>query len=364
MVFLSGPRQCGKTTLAKDILKTVGGAYLNWDHEEHRRLIVTKSWRDDDRLLVLDELHKRPKWKQWLKGLYDVEHEQHQFLVTGSARLDVYRRGGDSLLGRYHHWRLHPFTLDELPKKLSAREAFARLMRVGGFPEPFLDGDEAEARRWRTERYQRVLREDVRDLESVGNTQGMMLFLDLLRRRVGGLVVLANLATDLQISPNTAKNWLEVLERMYVVFVVRPLVRGVARSIIKPPKVYFFDNADVIGDEGARFENLVATHLYKWLQWYQDRDGYRYELHYIRDRDGHEVDFVITREDQVWALVEAKWNDPHPTVSLRHFAERLKPKTAYQLVGTERVRAGASGLRIGSALELLTDPRRVLPVEA
>lgn len=363
MVFLSGPRQCGKTTLAQGLLKTTPGVYFNWDNEDHRQQIVSKSWHDDDLLIVLDELHKRPKWKQWLKGIYDVQKNDHQFLVTGSARLDVYRRGGDSLLGRYHPWRLHPFSLDERPPKMSATEAFGRLLSVGGFPEPFLDGNVVEARRWRTERYQRVLREDVRDLESLQNIQGLMLFLDLLRRRVGGLIVLSNLANDLQISPPTAKNWLEVLERMYVIFVVRPLVKGVARSILKPPKVYFFDNADVVGDEGARFENLVATHLYKWAQWYQDRDGYRYELHYIRDRDDREVDFVVTREDKVWAMVEAKWSDTKPTLGLRHFAERLKPKKTFQLVGVPRIREGSAGIRVESAVDALTDSRTVLPVE-
>lgn len=364
MVFLSGPRQCGKTTLAKALLKKYRGAYFNWDHEDHRRQILERRWRSDDRLLVFDELHKRPKWKQWLKGLYDVEKEQHQFLVTGSARLDVYRRGGDSLLGRYHHWRLHPFTLDELPPKLSLVEGFARLMKVGGFPEPFLDGDEVEARRWRTERYQRVLREDVRDLEAINNIGGLTLFLELLRSRVGGLVVLSNLASDLQISPNTAKNWLELLERMYVVFTVRPWTRGIARSIVKPPKVYFFDNADVIGDEGARFENLVATHLHKWAQWYQDRDGYRYELSYIRDRDGREVDFLVTREGQPWVLVETKWSDTQPSVAMRHFTQRLKPKRAYQLVATPDVRTGSSALWIESATSVLRDAERVMVVEA
>jgi len=256
MVFVGGPRQVGKTTLAKAILSSnyPSGRYLNWDFDDDRQDILQKKWSSDQKLLVFDELHKFPRWKTWVKGIYDVSHESHSFLITGSARLDVYRRGGDSLMGRYHYWRLHPFTLDEVPPGISQKEAYHRLMTVGGFPEPFLDGDERTARRWRRERFDRVLREDIRDLKPIRNIQLLGMFLDMLRYRVGGLVTLSNLAGDLQISPKTAKTWLEVLERMYLVFSVRPYTRSLPRAVLKPPKVYFFDNGDVIGDEGARFD--------------------------------------------------------------------------------------------------------------
>ncbi|MEE9564516.1 MAG: AAA family ATPase, partial [Candidatus Hydrothermarchaeaceae archaeon] len=234
MVFVGGPRQVGKTTIAKAILSETfpAGRYLNWDFDEDRQDIIKKRWSRDNTLLVFDELHKFPRWKGWIKGIYDVSHEMHSFLITGSARLDVYRRGGDSLMGRYHYWRLHPFTLDEIPKVIAPKEAFKRLMTVGGFPEPFLDGDERTARRWRRERFGRVLREDVRDLESIRNIQLLWLFLDILRQRVGSLITLSNIATDLQISPKTAKSWLEVSERMYLVFSVRPYTRSLPRAVL------------------------------------------------------------------------------------------------------------------------------------
>jgi len=338
MVFVGGPRQVGKTTLAKAILSSnyPSGRYLNWDFDDDRQDILQKKWSSDQKLLVFDELHKFPRWKTWVKGIYDVSHESHSFLITGSARLDVYRRGGDSLMGRYHYWRLHPFTLDEVPPGISQKEAYHRLMTVGGFPEPFLDGDERTARRWRRERFDRVLREDIRDLKPIRNIQLLGMFLDMLRYRVGGLVTLSNLAGDLQISPKTAKTWLEVLERMYLVFSVRPYTRSLPRAVLKPPKVYFFDNGDVIGDEGARFENLIATSLLKRLHFLEDRDGYRYELRYIRDKEGREVDFLIVKEGKIEELIEVKFSEDNISNSLHYYAERLNPPKATQIVANLR----------------------------
>ncbi len=333
MVFVGGPRQVGKTTMAKDILtRFPSGRYFNWDFDDDRQDILKKRWTTENTLLVFDELHKFPRWKNWIKGLYDVSRANHSFLVTGSARLDLYRRGGDSLLGRYHYWRLHPFSLDEIPEGLTAREAFQRLMSVGGFPEPFLDNDERAARRWRRERFDRVLREDIRDLSSVRNIQLLSLFLDLLRHRVGGLVTLSNLAADIQVSPKTAGSWLEILERMYLVFAVRPFTQSLPRAVLKPPKVYFFDTGDPLVDEGERFENLVAASLLKRLQFLEDRDGYRYELRYLRDKEGREVDFVILKENQIDELVEVKWADENISKSLLYYAERLQPRKATQVV--------------------------------
>ena len=338
MVFVGGPRQVGKTTLAKAILSKnfPAGIYLNWDYDEDRQDILQKRWSDENDLLIFDELHKFPRWKSWIKGLYDVSHEIHSFLITGSARLDIYRRGGDSLMGRYHYWRLHPFTLDEIPNGFSSKDAFNRLMTVGGFPEPFLDGDERQARRWRRERFDRVIREDVRDLESVRNIQLLSMFLDLLRHRVGGLVRLSNIASDIQISPKTAKSWLEVLERMYLVFSVRPYTKSLPRAVLKPPKVYFFDNGDVLGDEGVRFENLVATSLLKRLHFLEDRDGYCYELRYIRDKEGREVDFAVIKDGHLEELIEAKYSDDSISRHLQYYAERLKPEKATQIVAKIR----------------------------
>ncbi|RJQ51202.1 MAG: ATP-binding protein [Desulfobacteraceae bacterium] len=334
MVFIGGPRQVGKTTLAKTVLSDQypTGRYFNWDYDADRRDILQKKWSLDNLLLVFDELHKYPRWKNWIKGIYDVSHENHSFLITGSARLDIYRRGGDSLVGRYHYWRLHPFTLDEIPEGIPKPEAFKRLMTVGGFPEPFLDGDERNARRWRNERFDRVLKEDVRDLESIRNIQLLAMLVDMLRERTGQMIIMSNFAADLQVSPKTIKAWLEVLERMYLVFSVRPYTRSIARAVLKPPKVFFFDNADVLSGEGERFENLVATSLLKRMHFLQDRDGHRYELRYIRDKEGREVDFVIVKDRVLEELIEVKYSDENISRNLLYYAEKLKPKRATQIV--------------------------------
>ena len=330
----------GKTTLARHILKHFSykklksGLYLNWDFDEDRHRIIEKKWDESHQLIVFDELHKYHRWKNWIKGVYDKMHPLHQFLITGSARLDVYRRGGDSLLGRYHYWRLHPFTLDERPKKMTFKESFKRLMTVGGFPEPFLDGNEQEATRWRRERFDRILKEDIRDLESIKMIQDLSLFVDILRRRGGQLIVLSNIAKEIQISPKTAKLWLEALNRMYLCFSISPYTKKLPRAIQKPPKVYFFDNGDIISenDEGPRFENLVATHLLKKIHYLEDCKGFQFELKYIRDKESREVDFIILKDSKIFALIEVKISDDKISKSLQYYSEKLKPKYSLQIV--------------------------------
>ena len=362
MVFVGGPRQVGKTTLAHHILKAFPykklrkGLYLNWDFDEDKHNILEKKWDDIHQLIVFDEIHKYRLWKNWLKGLYDKNQSLHQFLVTGSARLDVYKRGGDSLLGRYHYWRLHPLTLDELPPKMTFKEGFKRLMTLGGFPEPFLDGSEESARRWRRNRFDRILKEDVRDLESIQKIQDLILFVDLLRRSGGQLVVLSNLAKKIQISPRTAKLWLSVLNKMYLCFSVWPYTKKISRAIQKPPKVYFFDNADLLCDEGALFENLVATHLLKKIHYLEDAKALPFELRYIRDKESREVDFVILKGRAVFALIEVKLSDDKISKSLQYYSEKLKPRHSIQITAHlkhEYKKNHCRVLRVENALQTL-----------
>ncbi|MBI4237016.1 MAG: ATP-binding protein [Deltaproteobacteria bacterium] len=335
MVLVGGPRQVGKTTLAQSLLPSTRrkSYYYNWDDPDDRRAIRQRRWLADESLLIFDELHKMARWKTWLKGLYDKYRAAHQILVTGSARLDLYRRGGDSLLGRYHYWRLHPFSLHELPPRMKPQDAFRRLMTVGGFPEPFLANDPIEAKRWRTERYARILREDIRDLETIRDLSHLAILADALRTRVGTPVVYAHLAQDMEVAFKSIRHWVALLETMYLLFLVPPYTHRLARAIKKPPKIYFFDNADVLNDDGARFENLVATHLLKRLHFLEDSRGDRWELRYLRDKEGREIDFVLTCDGRLEELIEVKWSEDRITPSLRYYAERLQPKRAVQIVG-------------------------------
>ena len=357
MVWVGGPRQVGKTTMAMSILKHYQkslkkqGRYLNWDFLNDRKDILSLKWDDDDKLLIFDEIHKYKRWKNYLKGLYDKLKHQHNFLVTGSARLNVFKKGGDSLLGRYHYWRLHPFSLFEVPKKLSKKECFKRLMTVGGFPEPFLDNDLNEARRWRRERFERILKDDIRDLELIRDIQSLELFVDALRRRVGSPIVLSNLAEDLQITQKTLNKWLLALEKMYVIFIVRPYSKNIPRAIQKPPKIYFFDNADVIGDEGAIFENFVATHLLKRIQFYEDTMGYRYELKYIRDKEKREVDFAVFKDRELESLIEVKCSDEKISRHLQYYSEKLNPRSSLQIVSNLKRSFSVQKLRVISPFQ-------------
>ncbi|HRG48990.1 MAG TPA: ATP-binding protein [Leptospiraceae bacterium] len=354
MVFIGGPRQCGKTFLAKEVLKAFHSEknYFNWDSPEDRKIILAQKW-GKERLIALDEIHKYPKWKNFVKGIYDTQRENHNFLITGSARLDLYKRGGDSMFGRYHYWRLHPFTLSELPQKISVEEAFKRLMKVGGFPEPFLDASEQTARRWRKERFDLILREDIRDLERVNEIQNISLLVDLLKTRVGSLIVVSNLANDLQVASNTVKRWIEILERMYLIFVVRPYTDKLSRAISKPFKIYFYDNADVEGDEGAIFENLVATHLLKKIQFTEDGEGYRQQLFFIRDKEGREIDFAITKDKKLEFLIEAKWSEEEVSKNLTYYSEKLNPMRSIQLVANLKREYQKNKLEVLSAKEFL-----------
>jgi hypothetical protein len=219
-------------------------------------------------------------------------------------------------------------------------------MDLGGFPEPFLGGDEREARRWRRERLDRVVREDIRDLESIRDVGSIGLLVDLLRERVGGLVKAANLAEDLHVSPATVAHWLGALERMYLIFQVFPYTRSLPRAIQKPPKIYFFDTADVIADGGPRFENLVAAALLKRLHFLEDRDGYRCELRYLRDKEGRQVDFVITKDGELEELIEVKYGDDEPSRWLKYYTDRLKPRRSTQLVFGLKAPYDSHGIRV------------------
>ena len=285
MVFVGGPRQVGKTTIARELIakRFRQTGYYNWDSKSDRRNIMQSKWPGNADLIILDEIHKYKKWKSFVKGEYDTLKDRYRFLVTGSARLDIYRKGGDSMLGRYHYYRLHPFSLAELignisvpeiMKEISIRsgsekDIFEALDTFGGFPEPFLKQNMRVLRRWHNEKTERLFREDIRDVEQVREISIMQLLGDLLPERAGSLLSINSLREDLDVSHRAVSSWLNILESFYYCFRVYPYAGKNFRSLKKVAKLYLWDWSE-IDDESVRFENCVASHLLKLVHFLQD----------------------------------------------------------------------------------------------
>nr|WP_315183199.1 ATP-binding protein [uncultured Albidiferax sp.] len=355
MVFLVGPRQVGKTTFSQLLLAEMGGQYLNYDVAEDRRLIEAQLWDQRSPLLVLDEIHKMPQWKSWLKGVVDGKPTGQQLLVTGSVRLDTFRQTGDSLAGRFFALRLHPISVREWTTHSGAtpEQALTHLLERGGFPEPCLTDANEDAERWRRPYFDGLVRHDVLEFSRLQEVGSMRLFAEMLRSRVGSPLSLASIARDLHLSPVTLAKYLDILQALFIVFVVRPWHRNIARATLQAPKVYFFDTGLVLGDAGLRFENMVACALLKQVEWQQDAQGKSVGLHYIRTKDGAEVDFCLSEGDTLTDLVECKLTDAKPHRALVRFAEEWPQARATQLlrdlrnghdIGRIEVRAAAGWL--------------------
>ena len=332
IVILSGPRQVGKTTLSKQLIPS--NMYLNYDSAADRKIIRKEEWARDVELVIFDELHKMKNWKSWIKGVYDTEGIPPSLLVTGSARIETYRKGGDSLAGRFFSYRLHPLTVKEICAYLdeTPKAALDKLVSFGGFPEPYLKNSETFAKRWRKTHVDTIIREDLLDLERVRDIKSIEILIDLLKARVGSSTSFSSLAEDLQVSVHTVKHWLQILENLYVIFPVRPYHRNIARSILKEPKYYLYDPSAVDGDFGMKLENVVALALLRDLHLLEDTTGSKVSLHYLRDKEKNEVDFLTVIDNKPALMIEVKVSDDSFSKSLYRFSGFLKDARPIQLV--------------------------------
>jgi predicted AAA+ superfamily ATPase len=349
MVFIAGPRQVGKTTLARSLPGAAAG-YLSWDVAEHREHILRRELPNAP-LWIFDEIHKYRSWRNLLKGLYDGRRSGQKILVTGSAKLEFYRFGGDSLQGRYHLLRLHPFSAKELA--IRTAPGLNDLLKLGGFPEPFLSGSEVEARRWSREYRNRLVREDVAGLERIQDLGNLELLALRLPELVGSPLSINALREDLQLSHKTVDGWLRVLERLYAIFRLMPFGAPRIRAVKKEQKHYQFDWS-LVPAEPARFENLIASHLLKWVHFEQDARGRDVDLRYFRDTDGREVDFVVVEGRRLKLLVECKWGDTEIDRSLRYLKARFPEADAWQVSAIgKKDYLSPEGIRVSPALALL-----------
>lgn len=351
MAFVSGPRQVGKTTICQAVASP--GSYLNWDVDADRAILRRGQEAVVERLglqrvrarapvVVFDELHRFGRWKRFLKGLYDVHGKQAHFVVTGSSRLDVHQRGGDSLMGRYFLYRMHPLGVGELvrqtvptepiqpPAKLSDAD-WKALREHGGFPEPFVRRDARFTRRWRGLRLVQLVREDLRDLTRVQELERIGTLATLLLERSASQLSFASLANELHVSADTSRRWVEVLATLHHGFYLRPWFKNVARSLRKEPRWYALDWT-AVDDPGRSAETLVAVHLKKAVEGWTDLGLGTFGLHYVRDKQGHEVDFLVTRDRRPWFLVEVKLSEERLHPELARYQGALGAAHAFQAV--------------------------------
>ena len=349
MVFVAGPRQVGKTRLAKRLLKPTSG-YLNWDVPEHRDRLL-RGEMPPGKLWVLDEVHKYRGWRNLLKGLFDNRRTGQQILVTGSARLDLYRYGGDSLQGRYHLLRLHPLSVAELG--IGSAKLLTDLLALGGFPEPWFSGSKVVARRWSRKYRNLLVREEVAGLERVQDLGRMELLMTRLPDAVASPLSINSLREDLQLSHKTVANWLDIFERLYALFRLAPFGSPKIRAVKKEQKHYHFDWT-LIPDDGPRFENLTACHLLKWTHHLQDTEGRHVELRYFRDTDAREVDFLLVEGARPLLAVECKWGDSEIDKGLRYLKARFPGCEAWQIHASGKKNyVSPDGIRVAPAVGLL-----------
>lgn len=352
MAFIAGPRQVGKTTVARHFSSKP--VYLNWDNEEHRRLIFDGPGSVADYIglqqapvIIFDEIHKYPQWKNFIKGFYDTyaAHTNMRIIVTGSARLDIYRKGGDSLMGRYFLYRMHPLTVAELVSPAPStgtiqapteipEHSWNRLLQFGGFPQPFLRGNKRFYNKWKRSRLAQVFREDIFDISKVQEIRSIEILAELIIQQSGQLTSYASLARKIRASEDSIRRWIGILESLYYCFTIRPWHTNVSRSLRKEPKYFLWDWA-MISDPGARNENMIACHLLKAVHYWTDIGLGDFDLYFLRTKDKKEIDFLVSKNATPWFLVEVKTTNSRLSNNLTYFQKATGAQHAFQVTITE-----------------------------
>lgn len=353
MVFLMGPRQVGKTTVSLSSAEEwPEHHYFNWDNPTERLLFIEGPnaiarqaeldvLREQPPILIFDEIHKFGKWKNFLKGFFDTYEKKTKIIVTGSSRLNVYKRGGDSLMGRYFHYRIHPLSVAEIvsPKIIQEEIRLPRpipesdweaLREHGGFPEPYLQRSKTFSHRWKNIRKDQLFREDIRDGTRIQELSQLELLAEVLRAQAAESMDYQSLATKVRVSVDTVRRWIEVLKSFYYCFAIQPWSKNIARSLIKEPKLYLWDWS-LVESEGHRNENLIASHLLKAVHFWNDRGLGEYGLYYLRTKDKIETDFLVTKNGKPWFLVEVKTKEKGISPALYHFQEKTHAPHAFQV---------------------------------
>ena len=355
MLFLVGARQVGKTTITQLIVDEYKESlYLNWDVIKDRQLILkgqdfvenilpSNILRDRKPLIVFDEIHKYKDWKNYLKGFFDLYKNKFDIIVTGSARLDVYKAGGDSMMGRYFQYRIHPLSVGELANInrvsqeitspiLLNEDKFSNLYKYGGFPEPYLKARDDFVQQWYSFRDKQLFSEDIRDLSNIHEIGQLEVLAFILKEQVGQLLNRSSLSRKIQVDASTISRWITVLERFFFCYAIKPWSKNITRSLIKEPKIYLYDWS-LIEDDGTKFENFIVSHLLKAVDLWNDLGKGRYGLYFIRNKDKKEVDSLVSKNNKPWFLVEAKLSaNNRVSSSLQYFQDQLQCSHAFQVV--------------------------------
>ena len=351
MVLLSGPRQVGKTSLAQSLFTDY--AYYNYDIKEDYRVFQKNEWDKKSSFIIFDELHKMKKWKLWLKGIVDGGRK-NKILVTGSARLDVAKKVGDSLAGRYFAMRLNPIDLKEVSALGSVEENYKKILSVGGFPEPFFNGTEKFYGLWKKTHLDIILKQDLISLEAVRDIDGIEILVQLLSERVGSTISMSSIAKDIGRDDKTIAKWLKILENLFIVFKVPPYSKNMALSIKKASKYYFYDIARVQGDESQKLENLVALSLKKEIDFLEDTQGIEQELYFTKNKQHLEIDFLVIRPKSPAKLIEVKLSDDQVSKNFRYFESYFPHCEKIQLVrNLNRPFQNKDGVSVVNALQFL-----------